>query len=414
MFDGLKYPKFRWFDCNDPAIDSLVNEALGSLGQSTARGYSKTNIANRRIATRLLVLAMAVSGRNGLPVEVAIGHSKRAISRYPKGYKEALIALLSGGWVLNPVAPNPSGSWRLYDDAQGAINQPRQLRKQAKSWRGSPGCYSLSHKAWELLDSLGFDSRSVFQLREALIDVRDDNKVNITPLPENKDLDRWLVQLERYNQGLNAFKFSIEGQPLFSHDFSLHRVFNHGGYDKGGRYYSRSNNWFPARRKLLCIDGEGVVSSDFANLHARLSLAIAGEQCPDGDLYQFEGLDRSEVKAAWSAALNVSNNSGITYSPNSKQIIQAITQRFPKLKTVFGKGIGLLLQRADAEVVGTVLDAFDEAKRPIVPCHDGFYCLPKDQPLLMESIELGKLALFKSLKPWFPTINIIKLPIALG
>jgi hypothetical protein len=410
MFDGPMHSRFQWFDCNDPAFDSLVAEAMGSHGQITARGYSQNDIDIRFAAYSYLLAAMAASGPDGLPVEIAKGNDKKTTSRYPKGWQIALEKLLADGWILSPVLPNPTGSWELYDARLGTVNRPKNGRDYVGQFKGSGGCYCLSPKAWEKLTALHFDKANLMPSRLHGVVVKDARKIHLSPLPEHPQLDQWLDQLADYNERLKTFTFEVNGKQIGVTEFSLHRVFNHSGYDRGGRFYSRFNNWASDDRRQLRIDGKPVLSVDFKNLHGRLSLAIVGEACPEGDLYELDGFDREQVKAAWSAALNSNNRTGITGRSNSKVIIQAILGRYPKLKTVFGCRVGLHLQRADSELVGIVLDAFVKAARPILPLHDGFYFLPEDRDLLLQVIDLGVLSLFKVVRLGYPDTQDIDLP----
>jgi hypothetical protein len=410
MFDGATFPRFHWFDCNDPAFDSLVVAALGSHGQITARGYSQKDIEIRTGAYRYLLAAMVVSGHAGLPIEIGIGNDKVTLSRYPKGWQVALDRLLNDGWVLNPVLPNPAGSWALYDEARGAVNRPKSKRNLKGKIRGSGGCYCLSAKSWEALTSGGFEAKNLVASRLHGIVVKNSKKAYLRPLPEHEKLDEWLNQLVSYNEGLKAFEFSFDGRVIGASEFTLHRVFNNGGYDQGGRFYSRFNNWSSNDRNRLMIDGKAVQSVDFKNLHGRLSLAAVGEEFSDGDLYSLDGFDRDGVKDVWSAALNARNGTGFTEAANSKEIVKALTVRYPKLVEVLGKGVGLSLQRADSELVGTVLEAFIRAGKPLVPLHDGFYFLPKDRDLFLQAISLGKESLFTALRRKYLGTRNIDLP----
>jgi hypothetical protein len=412
MFDGPTHPRFHWFDCNDPAFDTLVATALGSHGQTTARGYSQKDIEIRTNAYRYLLAAMASSGPEGLPIEISIGNDKVTASRYPKGWQTALDRLRRDGWILNPVLPNPAGSWALYEEGNGRVNRPKNKRNHVGKIKGSGGCYCLSDKAWVLLTSGGFNAKNLVASKLHGIVVKDNKKAYLRPLPAHAKLNDWLIQLVSYNEGLKAFEFSFNGKPIGASEFTLHRVFNHGGYDQGGRFYSRFNNWSSNDRKRLMIDGKSIASVDLKNLHGRLSLAIVGEEFKEGDLYAIDGFDRNEVKAAWSAALNAKNGTGFTEAANSKAIICVLTEKYPKLVAAFGKSIGLYLQRADSEMTGTVLQAFVQSGKPLLPMHDGFYFLPEDATLFAKVFELGTQNLFNVLMSRYSAMTLIELPLS--
>jgi hypothetical protein len=409
--DWPKLPKFHCFDCDDPALDVLVTEALGVWGQSTALGRSQKDITIRTEAIRYLLAAMVAQGPSGLPVIVAVGSNKLTSARYPKGHVTALEHLLAGGWIANPVAPNPTGSWLLFDASNGAMAPPQTKRSKRGKGKGSGGGYCLTEKAWDLLHSASFDPRTVILAKHKCLIVKDSNKVILDQLPDHPLAATWVDQVHAFNVNNRRFDFTLDGQSLAHSQLDLCRVFNHGGYEQGGRLYSQFINRPSDERERLMIDGQKVISIDFKNLHARLTFAALGLPCPNGDLYLFRGFDRVEVKNAWSAALNANNKTGFTDSQNSKPIIKAILAKYPDLKQLFGRSVGLKFQRMDSEIVSHLICAFLEAGRPLVPIHDGFLLMAQDQELMRQSMPKAVEAGFKQLAQGSPTLRPVTLPL---
>lgn len=79
----------------------------------------------------------------------------------------------------------------------------------------------------------------------------------------------------------------------------LHRVFNNGNFEHGGRHYGHWIQEIPrGLRKEIVIDGKSTVEIDFSSLHPRLLYGMEGLKLDDNyDPYiAIEGLSRGQVK----------------------------------------------------------------------------------------------------------------------
>lgn len=176
----------------------------------------------------------------------------------------------------------------------------------------------------------------------------------------------------------------------------LHRVFNNSDWEQGGRFYG---GWWQAvpkeLRRFITIDGKSTVEVDYSGLHAAMLLAEAGLEVPDDPYARCFG-DRSSdrirsvVKRAFNALLNAKRTAELKqldgFEPDLfgmgwREFKQHIIACFPELKTSFGTGIGLKLQRKDADLAEKVMLRFGELGYPCLPVHDSFlvhYALEDD------------------------------------
>jgi hypothetical protein len=414
---------FHALECNHPNFVTLCEQANRVYASTPGRGKSPQNIADRLTSVAAIFSALATQGRDGLPVSIALevpddeGKANKD-RRFPTGTDRAVKALTLDGWIVQTVKGNPTGNTMKAIESAGAMAYPKE------SGRAVAGAYVMTAKAWDVLGD-DFDLKTITMLeRDPLqVQTKEDTKRGVTNKitgePETKtkttkkrippsgrtteDLKALRLQIRRYNESLSKFEFKIGDRILHPASFMLRRSFSSVDYLKGGRYYSDFENLTSAIRMQLNIDGEPVVYMDFKNLHGRLSLAVAGEPVPTGDLYQVDGFSRDEVKEVWSAALCAQGNGGVTGTTKqeqerSKRILEALKARHPALKQSFGTGLGLRLQRADSEGVSILLDAFQDAERPIIPIHDGFLVAAGDVKLFKLAAKAAPLAIFRHLE----------------
>lgn len=414
---------FHALECNHPNFLALCEQATHAYASTTGRGKDKQNIADRQTSVAEIFAVLAAQGRDGLPVSIALEvtddegkHNKDR--RFPTGTANAIKALTNDGWIENPVKRNPRGSLRAAQAAAGAMAYP------SESGRAVAGAYVMTAKAWEVLGE-NFDLKTITLLeRDPLqVQIKEVTKREVTNkitgkletktktvkkrLPPSgrttEDLKAWRLQIRTYNESLPKFEFKIGDRVLHPASFMLRRSFSSVDYLRGGRYYSDFESLPSAIRLQLTIDGVSVVCMDFKNLHGRLSLAVAGISVPAGDLYQVEGFSREDVKEAWSAALCAKGNKGVTGDTDqeqetSKAILAALKERHPALEQSFGSGLGLRLQRADSEGAGILIDAFNDAQRPMIPIHDGFLVAESDVKLFKLAAKAAPLAMFRHLE----------------
>ena len=88
----------------------------------------------------------------------------------------------------------------------------------------------------------------------------------------------------------------------------LHRVFNNGKFEDGGRFYGGWWQSIPSRlRPFITINGKPTVELDYSTMHPRMLYAHIGMECP-ADPYNvgFNSDRRDLVKKAFNALINAS------------------------------------------------------------------------------------------------------------
>ena len=167
----------------------------------------------------------------------------------------------------------------------------------------------------------------------------------------------------------------------------LHRVFNNGIFEDGGRFYGGWWQSIPSRlRPFITIDGKPTVELDYSTMHPRMLYSHIGMECPE-DPYNvgFNSDRRDLVKKAFNALINASGRIQQFNNPEDgpvfdeddigmswKKFLDHIKSYHPKLKDLFGTGIGLKFQRIDSDIAEATMLHFTKRNIPILPVHDSF------------------------------------------
>lgn len=182
----------------------------------------------------------------------------------------------------------------------------------------------------------------------------------------------------------------------------LYRVFNHGSFDAGGRFYGHwiQDVWAkkcPVRRHIH-INGMPTVELDFSNLHIHMLYQRAGLELPPGDLYQIDIEDYADhrdtiVKTCLNTMINMSKGSegqgrarsinaatdecyGYKHDAVGKPIITDIIDKLlvkhAAIKHLFFTGDAVSLQRMDSDIVELVLLDLMRRGIQVLSIHDSF------------------------------------------
>tara|TARA_R110002124_G_C8907032_1_gene510296 strand:+ start:27 stop:1394 length:1368 start_codon:yes stop_codon:yes gene_type:complete len=215
----------------------------------------------------------------------------------------------------------------------------------------------------------------------------------------------------------------------------LHRVFNINT-DLGGRFYGLHQQFPSKERSTFLFNGKPTVELDYSSLHIAILYAWKGIEMI-GDPYRIKDYDRDAVKGIFLRLVNVKNLSSLEgvitmsakestkerYSKykkdrehfelraskglvaraptkpkfidshienvptgfNSKQFIKDLKQRHSAIKSLLGDNdIGLRLQRADSELMNTILVDLYSRKLPVpcLPVHDSLICRKSNLELI--------------------------------
>jgi hypothetical protein len=410
----VKPEGFRWFSSGDAAMAHLCALALEPYLSKVGKGTKLQDKIDREYATKKLLHCLAAAGPKGLAVAIALKVRPTSLSRYPRGHRKALEALIADGLVFYDTLANRTGSWHKYQASEGKMSAPTN-----KPMVATAGTYRLSTKAWRLLGEKGFNASSLMPDAERCVIVKtrgqsepngsecideDDDRV-ILP-PHHPQLSKWIEQLRDHSAIIRRFHLTLHGVPIPAIEFDLRRIFNGADYRGGGRFYSNFVQMPGIERSRVLVDNQPLASLDYRALYPRLSLALIGMASPLGDLYEIEGHNRDHVKLIWTSAIGANNKSGASRKANQrvkseggdgKAILEAIKAKFPGIEAVLGRGLSLLFQRVEARALEVFLGSFNEQGRPLLPVHDGYYFLDADRSLFESLRPLAEAALFAEL-----------------
>jgi hypothetical protein len=398
---------FRWFSGGDAAMGHLCSEALRGYLSKPQRGVKVGDKVDREIATKKLLYCLAAVGPKGPAVAISLKVEPTELPRYPRGHRKALEALVSDSWVECVTVANKTGSTQNYLASEGKMSAPTK-----KPMIATAGTYRLSAKAWTLLIGKGFDIASLVPDDGYLIVVKtgdDERAIELGAV--HPEYEKWLGQVKAYNALIRRFLFTLDGELYPVTSMYLKRVFNSADCLQGGRFYSEFSRLGGDARARLQLDGLPLVSMDYKALHPRLAFAVAGLDCPEGDLYQLEGHEREHVKEVITAAVATPNPSGYSWSVDMKikpdggdarAILDDFKAKHCGADDALGNAWGLMLQRADSLAAEVFLDAFMGQGRPLLPVHDGYYFLQQDRALFQSLMPRAEAVMYQFLMEIHP------------
>jgi hypothetical protein len=203
------------------------------------------------------------------------------------------------------------------------------------------------------------------------------------------------AEVEAHNAYQATFTVDLDGADAsFASLLALccrlyHRVFS-GDFDHGGRWYALWQNIKKELRPHIRIDGRPTIELDFHCCHPRLFLASAGLEAlfddPEFDFYRLPPFERADVKLAVNALLNApSSRSALgalakdlrerrrpDASALAKRLCRAIPAAWPTLAACWGTGVGIRLQRIDADICTEVQAEMRRRAIPVLSLHDSF------------------------------------------
>jgi hypothetical protein len=182
----------------------------------------------------------------------------------------------------------------------------------------------------------------------------------------------------------------------------FHRTFN-GDFEHGGRWYGPAWQNLPKKqRSHLTIDGLPTCELDILSCHPRLLCASMGLQLPfhdpSYDFYRLPSFERGEVKLAFNVLLNAPREGpraladalrklGVADArARSADLCNAVTNAWPALAPCWSTGIGLRLQRVDADICARVQAELRVVGVPVLSIHDSFIVPARDRPALQDAM----------------------------
>jgi len=166
----------------------------------------------------------------------------------------------------------------------------------------------------------------------------------------------------------------------------LHRVFNRGDFDHGGRFYG--GWWQNVKshvRPAITIDGQHTIEADFSGFNPAVLLAEAGQHIPDDPYSLIVGANapkelRDHAKATLAALLNAP--SGTTEEPRdfdsarwrmtAEDFRAKLLDAFPMVPAMLGTDKGMKLQRLESDLAEAIMLHFVSQGHAVLPIHDAF------------------------------------------
>lgn len=163
----------------------------------------------------------------------------------------------------------------------------------------------------------------------------------------------------------------------------LYRVFNDGSFERGGRLYGGWWQHVPSEiRKYIVINGHITQEIDFSNMQAAMLYAREGLALPE-DAYSLPGVDpiyRKLIKRTFFQLINARPDQQIR-APGADQLPpgmafddlqRALAEKHEPIAHYLRSGIGIELQRIDAEIALSIMTAAMDRDELVLPIHDSF------------------------------------------
>jgi hypothetical protein len=189
------------------------------------------------------------------------------------------------------------------------------------------------------------------------------------------------------------------GAPYGIHlrDRPLFTVYSDRSWSRGGRRYGPWAQSAPqAVRAHVTINGAPTREADYGQTHFRMICAKAGIDVDVDDLFNIPGFDRKDVKRMAYILINADSLREAQQAFAHKRpkgayalagvIAAALKERFPKLEPFLHTGIGLELQRKDADVADDVLLSLLRKGVTALPIFDSFIVQAPQIELLREAM----------------------------
>lgn len=207
------------------------------------------------------------------------------------------------------------------------------------------------------------------------------------PLPDTEQVRLLRAEMTAINEWIVSASLAWEEdeagveKPVDPGRRFLKRVFNEGRFDRGGRLYGGFWQQPNPDRRLRClrINGERVVSIDFAAMGVRLAYADVGATPPEGDLYAHRWFPRAGVKLVLNAVLSAS--APFRRMPDGARpffrrrtsvddVVAELERMHPAISPLFFKGNATKLMHLESQIAVRALLALRERGVVALPVHD--------------------------------------------
>ena len=182
--------------------------------------------------------------------------------------------------------------------------------------------------------------------------------------------------------GLASIKSPWRDRRLLEQSTCLHRVFNNGTLEEGGRLFGGFWQQIPKEwRRSIHIEGQPTVELDYSAIAISCVYALEGIQL-EGDPYDIglPNVPRSHRKEALNSILNA-KSINITapkqyetsvFGIEWRDLLRLMMKAHPRIAHHFLTGVGLRLQRIESDIALDVVEHFTSKEVACLPIHDSF------------------------------------------
>ena len=414
--------RFMLSDMFNKSIDELVEDIYGKTGErKTSDSVEQTRLALRLILGNLLrayqidpkryvILPLRDEHyRNGLNNPVGIySRAIRRVKDYLTDGSQPL-ACWRKGYLDRATGQSQSSRIRATDRLkevveQGLKDEEGLTHRLTVDTSIDPNIPSLAG-LFDVVDRPVIELRAEKQKGEKKGKVIEDWKV--TP-----ETDGMRDRLERYNAFIatqwidlllpdDEYRKAIlpqsgrDGHVDFIFGRKLHRVFNNGAFEQGGRFYG--GWWIQIEgdyRKSITINWAPTVELDYSAMMVAMLYAKKGLTL-QGDGYAIDGIDGTYRDLIKDTVIKLINAKGRMRAPMKselppgwtwKQLQEAVKARHAPIADYFGSGVGLELQRIDSDIAEDVMMHFVDRDILVLPVHDSFLIDARHEAALREKM----------------------------
>lgn len=187
------------------------------------------------------------------------------------------------------------------------------------------------------------------------------------------------LQMDQYGKHLSDYK---RPSSVDFNSCTLRRIFSNCDFEQGGRFYGGWWQGIPSKyRRHIHIDGKDTVEIDYSSMHPVILYESLGISCPELPYdIGLDQVDRDHIKTAFNALLNAKGKPPKCpkeYDPEQQgstwtKLLDTVKEKHKLIQDQFETGVGLRLQRIDADIASKVMLHFVERGYPCLPVHDSF------------------------------------------
>lgn len=234
----------------------------------------------------------------------------------------------------------------------------------------------------------------------------------------NDKLEKTYINLkmpdEKYRAMQGLVQCRDERLPVDRRQVYLHRVFNNGSFEQGGRFYGPWWHNLPNNpdndeyRKYITINQKPTVEVDFSGMHPSILYGKEGIDIADSDPYVLPNFDfhdsRKLLKVIFNTMLCCGEDDRASalalitdkcreypidrvYYPSSQAIVDAFIEKHRCIEEYFFKGYGVHLQYLDSCIAEKVMLYFLEEDAVALPVHDSFIVTANHYEFLLAAMD---------------------------